>query len=398
MINRTQLCDTMLSWPDTVLHLDYQVGLKEWSLKDPSTGNIDFSPNPVTENATFGFYLPSVYPATIAISDLSGRILYQHTFKLEQGYHRFQWTSGLKGMYVLSIEYAGMISSVKVISQGNGNTRDIQIEHLGVDSHEMNFRSASSSLGFEYTTGDILLIIGYSNGIESGMVDSPKHDKDYIVQLGSNISCPGIPSFNYGGQLYHTIQIFGQCWMKENLNIGTMIPGAQSMANNAVLEKYCHSDSQDSCTKYGGLYQWDEVMQYLVTGYQGICPQGWHLPIDEDWKVLEGAVDTHTAIGSPDWDNLNLRGVNSGENLKSSSFWLEGGNGSDAYGFDARPGGYLVQGGAFGSTGYDGLWWSSPVSSTSRAWTRYLSAVSDQSGRSSYDKSNSFSVRCIKDL
>ncbi|MBK7028576.1 MAG: T9SS type A sorting domain-containing protein [Bacteroidales bacterium] len=202
VINRTQLCDTMLIWPDTVLHLDYQVGLKEWSLKDPSTGNIDFSPNPVTENATFGFYLPSVYPATIAISDLSGRILYQHTFKLEQGYHRFQWTSGLKGMYVLSIEYAGMISSVKVISQGNGNTRDIQIEHLGVDSHEMNFRSASSSLGFEYTTGDILLIIGYSNGIESGMVDSPKDDKDYIVQLGSNISCPGIPSFNYGGQLY----------------------------------------------------------------------------------------------------------------------------------------------------------------------------------------------------
>ncbi|MBK7028577.1 MAG: hypothetical protein IPH45_04960 [Bacteroidales bacterium] len=184
--------------------------------------------------------------------------------------------------------------------------------------------------------------------------------------------------------------------MKENLNIGTMIPGAQSMANNAVLEKYCHSDSQDSCTKYGGLYQWDEVMQYLVTGYQGICPQGWHLPIDEDWKVLEGAVDTHTAIGSPDWDNLNLRGVNSGENLKSSSFWLEGGNGSDAYGFDARPGGYLVQGGAFGSTGYDGLWWSSPVSSTSRAWTRYLSAVSDQSGRSSYDKSNSFLVCIIK--
>ncbi len=51
------------------------------------------------------------------------------------------------------------------------------------------------------------------------------------------------------------------------------------------------------------LYQWEEMMQYTTQqGAQGICPPGWHLPTDEEWKVLEGAVDSQYGIGDPEWD------------------------------------------------------------------------------------------------
>ena len=85
-------------------------------------------------------------------------------------------------------------------------------------------------------------------------------------------------------KLYQTILIGEQCWMKENLNIGEIINGTQEQTNNSIIEKYCHDNIGTNCDIYGGLYQWDEVMQYLTNeGVQGICPQGWHIPTDAEW-------------------------------------------------------------------------------------------------------------------
>ena len=86
-----------------------------------------------------------------------------------------------------------------------------------------------------------------------------------------------------------------------------MIHGTMEQSNNGIIEKYCYNNEPDSCTKYGGLYQWNEMMQYTTQqGAQGICPPGWHLPTDEEWKVLEGAVDSQYGIGDPEWDNCGI--------------------------------------------------------------------------------------------
>jgi len=86
------------------------------------------------------------------------------------------------------------------------------------------------------------------------------------------------------GKNYATVQIGTQCWMAQNLNVGTRIDGTATQANNGTIEKYCYSDNDANCTTYGGLYQWDEMMQYTTTqGVQGICPTGWHLPVDAEW-------------------------------------------------------------------------------------------------------------------
>jgi len=83
------------------------------------------------------------------------------------------------------------------------------------------------------------------------------------------------------GKTYNTVLIGTQCWMRENLNIGTRIDGSQNQTDNGTIEKYCYDDLESNCDIYGGLYQWDEAMQYVTTqGVQGICPAGWHLPTD----------------------------------------------------------------------------------------------------------------------
>ena len=65
-------------------------------------------------------------------------------------------------------------------------------------------------------------------------------------------------------QSYNTVEIGTQCWMAENLNIGTRIDGSRKQTDNAILEKYCYGDNEANCDIYGGLYQWNEMMQYVT--------------------------------------------------------------------------------------------------------------------------------------
>ncbi len=89
------------------------------------------------------------------------------------------------------------------------------------------------------------------------------------------------------GNLYDTVQIGTQCWMAENLNVGTMVSESTDMTNNTVIEKYCYGNDPNICMSDGVLYQWGEVMKYSTEqGAQGICPDGWHVPTEAEWRLL----------------------------------------------------------------------------------------------------------------
>jgi len=91
--------------------------------------------------------------------------------------------------------------------------------------------------------------------------------------------------FDYEGESYPTVEIGSQCWMAKNLNVGVQINRSQEQT---LGEKYCYLDSSANCDTYGGLYQWDTMMAGSVAeAAQGICPAGWHIPSDNDWKILE---------------------------------------------------------------------------------------------------------------
>ncbi len=198
-------------------------------------------------------------------------------------------------------------------------------------------------------------------------------------------------------QIYNTVQIGDQCWMAENLNIGQMINGSEDMTDNGVIEKYCYDNDPENCEIYGGLYQWNEMMEYSTTpGVQGICPLGWYIPTDNDWKILEGTVDSQYPVGDPIWTTSGLRGFDAGLNLKSTSGWHNNGNGTDLYGFTALSGGYRNIAGNFYTLEWSGKFRSSSRNSVSHAWYRLLSYDRDDIGRITNYIDEGLSVRCLK--
>jgi uncharacterized protein (TIGR02145 family) len=186
---------------------------------------------------------------------------------------------------------------------------------------------------------------------------------------------------------YNTIKIGTQCWMRENLNIGTRIAIGQDQANNGIIEKYCYNDNEDTCDTYGGLYQWDEVMQYILNqGIRGICPHGWYVPTDADWTALTTYLGGESVAGGPlkeagtaHWSSPNTSATNS-------------------TGFTALPGGYRTTTPYFANIKTSGVWWTSSAYVSNNRWFRTMYYQSQAVNRSDIHKSNGLSVRCIKEL
>lgn len=192
---------------------------------------------------------------------------------------------------------------------------------------------------------------------------------------------------------YASVQIGTQCWMKQNLNVGTRIDGSVSQADNEVLEKYCYDDLESNCNTYGGLYLWNEMMQYaLQEDARGICPLGWHLPADTDWCVLTTLIDP-----SVDCNDINWTGTNAGSKMKSPDGWDAGFGGSNTSGFTARPAGDRSSDGNFYNLGYYAYFWTSTQYNSVNAWKWAMAYNRDDIARIWDGVNYGFSVRCLKD-
>lgn len=201
---------------------------------------------------------------------------------------------------------------------------------------------------------------------------------------GSGGPCPGLPTITYGSQVYNTIQFGSQCWMKENLNIGTMVSGSGDQTNNGTIEKYCYDNDPSNCNTYGGLYQWDEMMLYSTSGgVQGICPDGWHIPTDEEWCILEQEIDSGVVCDLNMW-----RGLDAGMKMKSGG----------SSGFDALLGGMRITYSTnFNAATYSGYFWTSTEFNSFESYYRQFNTSYHTVYRSYRSKLEGRSVRCLKD-
>jgi uncharacterized protein (TIGR02145 family) len=204
-------------------------------------------------------------------------------------------------------------------------------------------------------------------------------------------SCGDLLNDTRDGQTYNTVQIGEQCWMAENLNIGTIIPGANSMTNNAIIEKYCYDNNTANCDTYGGLYQWNEMMQYTsLPGVQGICPEGWHLPTDEEWTALT------TFLGGQNIAGGKMKATGTIET--STGLWYNPNSGAtNECGFTAIPGGtrnYFY--GYFSNLGNLAYFWSSTECDFNIPWNRELGYDGASVSLDCYSENGGFSVRCVQ--
>jgi uncharacterized protein (TIGR02145 family) len=400
VLNRTQGGETILHWPDTALSIEitpgdvllyigystgFPAGVHDIHMKKQPFQLFQNYPNPVKNQSIISMHLPEKGTVNVIITNLHGLVVNSYTRQLEKGNHSFRLTPGSCNLLFLTALWNGESNSIKILNPEPNSGMGCRLDYIGQHNQEVILKSSTN-----ITTLTML---------ESGILDTPVSDETSTFEFATNIPCPGTPTVAYEGQVYNTIQIFSQCWLKENLNIGAKIPGTLEMSNNSVIEKYCYNNEEDSCTKYGGLYQWDEMMQYLtIQGGQGICPPGWHVPADEEWKLLEGAVDSQYGIGDQEWDDYSYRGFDAGLNLKTTTCWSSGGNGADLFSFSGLPGGFRGDQGNFDGIGYYGYWWPSSAWNSSNPWNRHLDFESPKTYRFYlYLKGNGFSVRCLRD-
>lgn len=160
------------------------------------------------------------------------------------------------------------------------------------------------------------------------------------------------------GTWYNQITIGTQCWMAENLNHGTTIHsctggalGNGTQTNDGIVERYCTGcpnnflcGTQGDCNALGGLYQWDEAMQYSTTnGAQGICPTGWHIPTDAEWQTMEQ--NLNPAMSAAQAAATGWRGTTQGNQIKTAGLCL-GGTDCGTSGFEGIGGGVRTSAGA----------------------------------------------------
>ncbi|MHB8852937.1 MAG: FISUMP domain-containing protein [Ignavibacteriaceae bacterium] len=192
------------------------------------------------------------------------------------------------------------------------------------------------------------------------------------------IPCPGIPTVTYAGKVYNTVQIGSQCWLRENLDVGSMIYNLSNQTNNNQIEKYCYNNNPANCDTYGGLYQWDEAMQYVNTEKaQGICPSGWHLPTLSEISTLRASIHN---------DGNSLKDVSQGSGI---------GTGTNTSGFSALLAGSGSSSG-FSSIGDNTSFWGSTQYDISTALALYLTSYDGSIAFSYFSKTSAFSVRCVK--
>ena len=209
------------------------------------------------------------------------------------------------------------------------------------------------------------------------------------------------------GQVYKTVKIGTQTWMAKNLNYA--YPKQDSTSDSV---SWCYNNEPDSCAKYGRLYTWEAAIDCYALGdyymncsrltknktsskskIQGICPQNWHIPSENEWNTLLGLVN------------------NFATDLKSTNGWLDDGNGTDIVGFGALPAGlnYNELGeDLWGGVGQVTCFWTpgqstvqlddlGPINYYESGSTFCLSNHNRAIFYDNHPKEYAFSVRCVKD-
>ncbi len=237
------------------------------------------------------------------------------------------------------------------------------------------------------------------------------------TQYGSEVNFKTLaPSGNtvtdYDGNTYQTVVIGDQTWMAENLKVthysdGTAIPLVEDSATWATLsytdKAYCwYNNNEFYGSAFGALFTWPAIMngagssEANPSGVQGVCPDGWHLPSDDEWKQLE----MYLGMSQAEADGTDWRGADEGGKLKETgtTFWVSPNTGAtNESGYTALPGGLRSSNGRFSNMGYSTSFWTASGYFGADGW--YHSLFFDRQEVFRFHGLNYYghSVRCVKD-
>lgn len=195
------------------------------------------------------------------------------------------------------------------------------------------------------------------------------------------------------GNIYHIAEIGSRKWFKENLRVtryrtGEAIPEVKPDAQWKILTNGARAIYDHNGTNlpvYGFLYNF-----FAVTDPRGVCPAGWHVATDNEWKALG------TSLGGMAIAGGKMKSTGTIE--QGTGLWYAPNAEADnSSGFTGLPGGYRINYGTFYSIGNVGMFWTSTDTSSVNAWNYILDANNGSLKRNFNLLQNGFSVRCCKD-
>jgi uncharacterized protein (TIGR02145 family) len=188
------------------------------------------------------------------------------------------------------------------------------------------------------------------------------------------------------GNTYKTVRIGTQVWMAENLktakyNDGTTIP---NITDESIEKWFYYRDDAANNAKYGKLYNWYAVSK-TTNGNKNVCPTGWHVPSNTEWKVLTDYLGGKSIaggkmkeIGTTNWIYPNTDATNTSL-------------------FTGLPGGLRYYNRDYQDNGFTGYWWSSTEWDSSNACYLYLKKEDGEARKYYNFKEVGYSVRCLSD-
>ena len=266
-----------------ILHLIPSLGIGDISADNRY---LHLYPNPMEEKSILEVIASAAGNSTISLVNLSGQTVYQISKELSPGVHSFRVSGIQQGMYLVKVTGPDFYYSTKLVSRCNlACEPEIELVTSVSGNQSSHLKNAVATIDMQYTDGDILMYKGTSGQYSIVVTDVPTGSK--------TTTFPFVDCTDSDGNHYATVTIGAgkagaQTWMAENLNVGTWTPLSQQQTDNGITEKFCYNDYDFNCSIYGGLYQWNEMMQYVDTlgVIKGICPEGWHIPTIYEWGDL----------------------------------------------------------------------------------------------------------------
>ena len=422
--NVTRDWQETLYWPDTVLTMT-ATGIHDAEASGLASLQLSQNnPNPFNGTTYASLTVGKAGALTVEITDVTGRNVETQNFaSLQQGTYQLRVTLSTAGVYFLTASMNGQVSSVKMVNGGNGGADEIVLNaHEGTGFTASGTQPKNAPKGTTpnpFVPGDQMEYVGYAtvNGSESeslpvtqAQTGSETLSLLFTPTQGGGAPCPGAATVtDIDGNVYNTVQIGNQCWMRENLRTtrcadGTTIPMGNTWSYTDPY-RYAPNNETSNVSSYGYLYNWAAVMHGAISsaanpsGVQGVCPTGWHVPSDAEWTELTNYMKTQPAyMASGNADHL-AKALAATWGWNGSSETDAPGNDpttNNATGFSALPAGFYNFG-SYGYFGYLAYFWSATGGSGDYAYDRYLGFDDAYVYRSSDYKRYGFSVRCVRD-
>lgn len=410
-------------WSDTLLILTHSTYIDDFSLHEfrfYQTGS-----NPFNGNTSVCLSLPVAEKVNLQLTNLHGKVILEWSGFLSEGIHQFQLTLSAPQLHILSCYAHKSKQSIKLVNTTKGNNSN-RIDYVGAVStpHHLfsNTKGISSNIFYpgdemEYTGYCVQERVSYNTSITQNQWSDDTIT--FVFPVIESKTCAQIPFVSdFEGNIYTTVQIGKQCWLRENLKSTIYADGEPLILGDTIHDhdipfyyRYAHSDSIAAI--YGMLYTWAAAMRGNAPAsdsmhVQGVCPNGWHIPTDEEWCEMEFVLapnsdceDPVSYFGGSDFlaqqlcaprlwasDNATRQNMPGYWNTDSLNF--------NTSGFSALPAGQYEHGAFFGLQ-WGAMFWTATEYEFNNldAMRRYIYTNNTGVNRLKKEKCHGFSVRCV---